>query len=136
MAGILTRGITLGYKAAEESTFTVLTNLQEIPEIGNGVPEKIEVTVLTDNVKKYIAGLGDSGQDLAFKFLYEKTQFQSLIGMAGKSYTWQVAMPDGVTATFDGVPAVMYDAASPNNAITYTLNIVVESEIAFGSTAA
>lgn len=131
MAGILTKGITLGYKDAEASDFTVLTNLQEIPEIGNGTPEKIEVTVLTDNVKKYIAGLGDSGQDLAFKFLYEKTQFQSLIEMAGETYTWQVSMPDEVTATFTGVPAVKYDAASPNNAITYTLTIVVESEITF-----
>ena len=131
MAGILTKNITLGYKAASGSEFTVLTNLQEVPEIGNGTPEKIEVTVLTDNVKKYIAGLGDSGQDLAFKFLYEKEQMQTLIGMAGETFTWQVSMPDGVTASFEGVPAVRFDAASPNNAVTYTLTIVVESEITF-----
>lgn len=131
MAGILTKDITLGYKGASESDYTVLTNLQEVPEIGNGAPEKVEVTVLTDNVKKYIAGLGDSGQDLAFKFLYEKEQMQALIGMAGETFSWQVSMPDGVTATFDGVPAVKFDSASPNNAITYTLTIIVESEILF-----
>ena len=128
---ILTKGITLGYKGADPSEYTVLTNLREVPAIGNAAPEKVEVTVLTDNVKTYIAGLGDSGQDLAFVFIYEKEQFQSLIGMAGETYNWQVSMPDGVTASFNGVPSVMYDAASPNNAITYTLTIIVESEITF-----
>lgn len=130
MAGILTKGITLGYATKGEISYQILTNLQEIPEIGNGAPEKIEVTTLADNVKTYIAGLGDSGQELGFKFLYEKNQFETLLGMK-ESYSWQVAMPDGVTATFDGTPAVKFDGAAPNNALTYTLTIIVESEIEF-----
>lgn len=130
MAGILTKGITLSYAASGTEQFTVLTNLQEIPEIGNGAPEKIETTVLTDNVKTYIAGLGDSGQDLAFKFLYEKEQFQELLAMK-ESYVWKVSMPDGVAATFDGTPSVRFDSAAPNNALTYTLTVLVESEILF-----
>lgn len=130
MAGLLTKGIKLSYAAKGTDTFTELTNLQEIPEIGNGAPEKIEVTVLTDEAKKYIAGLGDSGQDLAFKFLYEKEQFQALLALA-ETQTWQVEMPDGVKATFDATPSVKFDSASPNNAITYTLTLIVESVIAF-----
>lgn len=130
MSGILTKGITLGYAAKGTSEFKTLTNLQEIPEIGNGAPEKVEVTVLTDSSKKYIAGLGDSGQDLAFKFLYEKAQFEELIEIDA-TQTWKVSMPDGVTATFDGVPSVKFDSASPNNAVTYTLTVIVESEIVF-----
>lgn len=130
MAGLLTKGIKLSYAAKGTTEFTELTNLQEIPEIGNGAPEKIEVTVLTDEAKKYIAGLGDSGQDLAFKFLYEKEQFQDLLAIA-TTQTWKVEMPDGVTATFDAVPSVKFDSASPNNAITYTLTLIVESVIAF-----
>lgn len=130
-AGLLTKGITLSYAEQGGSTYTALTNLQEIPEIGNGAPEKIEVTTLEDTAKVYIAGLGDSGQDLAFKFLYEKTQFQTLIGMEGTSFSWKVAMPDGVEAIFDGTPAVKYDASSPNGAITYTLTVIVESVIDF-----
>ena len=51
MAGILTKNIKLSYGAKGTSEFKELLNLQEIPEIGNGAPEKIEVTVLTDNVK-------------------------------------------------------------------------------------
>lgn len=129
MAGILTKGITLGYKA-DGSEYTILTNLQEIPEIGNGAPEKIEVTTLADNVKTYIAGLGDSGQELGFKFLYEKEQFETLLAMT-TSCDWKVSMPDGIAATFKGTPSVKFDGASPNNAITYTLTVLVESEIAF-----
>lgn len=128
--GILTKGITLGYKPVGEVAYTILTNLQEIPEIGNGAPEKIETTTLDDNVKTYIAGLGDSGQELAFKFLYDKTQFQTLLALDG-TQGWQVAMPDGITAEFEGTPAVKFDSASPNNALTYTLTIIVESEITF-----
>ena len=130
MAGLLTKGITLSYAAQGTNEFTELTNLQEIPEIGNGAPEKIEVTVLTDEAKKYIAGLGDSGQDLAFKFLYEKEQFQALLDLDSTN-TWKVEMPDGVIATFDATPSVKFDSASPNNAITYTLTLIVESVIAF-----
>ena len=130
MAGLLTKGIKLSYAAKGTTEFKELTNLQEIPEIGNGAPEKIEVTTLADNAKKYIAGLGDSGQDLAFKFLYEKEQFQELLGLS-TTQTWKVEMPDGVAATFDAVPSAKFDSASANNAITYTLTLIVESEIAF-----
>ena len=126
--GILTKGIKLSY--GSNDSFTALTNLMEIPEIGNGAPEKVEVTTLESNVKEYIAGLGDSGQDLAFKFLYEKEQFQTLLAMT-ESCQWKVEMPDGVYATFDGTPAVRFDGASPNNALTYTLTVIVESEITF-----
>lgn len=133
MAGILTKGITLSYSTTG-SEYTVLTNLQEIPEVGNGEKEMIDVTVLTDDVKKSIAGLGDSAQTLAFKFLYEKTQFETLMAFT-ESMKWKVTMPDGVTATFDGTPAVKFDSAAPNAAITYTLAIGVESKIEFGSAA-
>lgn len=126
--GILTKGIKLSYGSGD--SFTALTNLMEIPEIGNGAPEKVEVTTLESNVKEYIAGLGDSGQDLAFKFLYEKEQFQTLLAM-NESCQWKVEMPDGVYATFDGTPSVRFDGASPNNALTYTLTVIVESEITF-----
>lgn len=130
MAGILTKGITLLYKAEGASDFVALTNLQEIPEIGNGAPEKIEVTTLADGVKKYIAGLGDSGQDLTFKFLYEKEQFTTL-NEINESCEWKVTMPDSIAATFSGTPSVKFDGASPNNALTYSLTVTVESEIAF-----
>ena len=134
MAGILTKGIKLSYKTSSGSTYTELTNLMEIPEIGNGEKEMIDVTVLTDDVKKSIAGLGDSAQTLAFKFLYVKEQFNTLAAM-DSSTDWKVEMPDGVNATFTGTPAVKFDSAAPNAALTYTLSIGVESKITFNAAA-
>ena len=130
MAGILSKGITLSYKTAEAGEFIALTNLQEIPEIGNGAREKIEVTTLADDNKQYIAGLGDSGQELSFKFLHEKAQFTALAAIADKC-DWEVALPDGVKATFSGTPSVKMAGASANAALTYNLTITVESSIAF-----
>ena len=135
MAGILTKGIKLSYKTSSSgSTYTELTNLMEIPEIGNGEKEMVDVTVLTDDVKKSIAGLGDSAQTLAFKFLYVKEQFNTLAAMTN-STDWKVEMPDGVNATFTGTPSVKFDSAAPNAAITYTLSIGVESKITFNDAA-
>lgn len=129
MAGILSKGITLSYKA-DGAEFIVLTNLQEIPEIGNGAREKIEVTVLTDDNKQYIAGLGDSGQELSFKFLHEREQFQALAAIT-ETAEWEVALPDGIKATFSGTPSIKMDSASTNAALTYTLTVMVESDIVF-----
>lgn len=129
MAGILTKDMTLSY--GTEGAKKTLTNLMEIPEIGNNAPEKIDVTVLTDDVKKSISGLGDSAQDLAFKFLYEETQFTELAALTG-SQSWEVALPNNTKkATFTGTPSVKLGAAAPNGAITYTLNVSVESKIVF-----
>lgn len=129
MAGILTKDMSLAY--GKDTAKKVLTNLMEIPEIGNNAPEKIDVTVLTDDVKKSIAGLGDSAQDLAFKFLYEEEQFTELVALT-TTQDWEVALPkNGKKATFSGTPSVKLGAAAPNGALTYTLTISVESKIAF-----
>jgi hypothetical protein len=129
MAGILTKNMTLSY--GKDTAKKVLTNLMEIPEIGNNAPEKIDVTVLTDDVKRSISGLGDSAQDLAFKFLYEEEQFTELAALT-ETQDWEVALPNnGKKATFKGTPSVKLGAAAPNGALTYTLNISVESKIAF-----
>jgi hypothetical protein len=129
MAGILTKDMTLAYGTGESKK--VLTNLMEIPEIGNTAPEKIDVTVLTDDVKKSISVLGDSAQDLVFKFLYEEAQFTELAALTG-TQSWEVALPNnGKKATFTGTPSIRLGAAAPNGALTYNLNVSVESKINF-----
>lgn len=130
--GVLSKGITLSYKgSAQGATYTVLTNLQEIPDIGNTAPDKIDITVLTDSAKKSMAGLQDSSQDLVFKFLFEATQFDSLAGLSG-SYSWKVELPENNgTATFTGTPSVKLNGVGVNNALTYSLTITVESLIEF-----
>ena len=131
MAGTLSRGIKLSYKSNGGSTFTELTNLQEIPELGNNAKEKVDVTVLSDSAKKSIDGLSDTAQDLSFKFLYDKEQFTTLAALT-TSTDWQVELPsEGNTATFSGTPSVKLDSAGVGAALTYTLTISVNTEITF-----
>ena len=131
MAGTLSRGIKLSYKSGDGSTFTELTNLQEIPELGNNAKEKVDVTVLSDSAKKSIDGLSDTAQDLSFKFLYDKEQFTTLAALT-TSTDWQVELPsEGNTATFSGTPSVELDSAGVGAALTYTLTISVNTVITF-----
>lgn len=130
MAGILSKGITLGHKSGASSSFTTLTNLQEIPEIGNNAPEKVDVTVLSDEAKRSIDGLSDTAQDLAFKFLYESEQFHTLAALEG-NVSWRVELPDGTGAEFTATPSVKLAGAGVSTALTYTLTLSVTSEIEF-----
>lgn len=131
MAGTLSKGIKLSYKSVGDSNYTELTNLQEIPELGNNAKEKVDVTVLSDSAKKSIDGLSDTAQDLSFKFLYDKEQFTTLAALT-TSTDWQVELPlEGNTATFSGTPSVKLDSAGVGAALTYTLTISVNTVIAF-----
>jgi hypothetical protein len=108
----------------------ILTNLQEIAELGNNAPEKIDVTVLSDGAKKSISGLTDTAQDLTFKFLYEKAQFDRLSALDG-SHDWRVTLPDGTTATFTATPSVKLAGVGVSAALSYSLILSVESMIVF-----
>ena len=130
---ILSKVITLSYKANSAAEYIVLTNLQEIPDLGNNAPDKIDITVLSDNAKKSMAGLQDSSQDLAFKFIYEAEQFSALSALdSNVSINWKVALPDNCgTATFTGTPSVKLSGAGVNAALSYVLTVSVDSLITF-----
>lgn len=132
---ILSKGITLSYKASSSaSSFTDLTDLLEIPALG-ATPEKVDVTTLADGEKHYINGLKDYG-DLQFKFNYAQAQFNTLNALSGQ-IQWQVGLPDGTdgaidtVATFTGEPAVALEGVGVGAAMTYTLSIALSSEIVF-----
>lgn len=117
------KGIKLFYGEKE------LTNLQEIPELG-GETEAIEITTLADAAHMYTDGLKNYGDSLAFKFLYEKAQFTTLNGLT-ESQSWKVQLPDGATCTFNGTCSVKLDGAGTGAALTYTLSIKPNSEMAW-----
>jgi hypothetical protein len=130
MAGLLSKGITLSYRN-DDGEFVTLPNLQEIAEIGNNAPEKIDVTTLSDDTKKSIAGLADTAQDLPFKFLYEKSEFEAVIALNG-SKMWLVTLPDGMKAHFNATPSVKIAGAGVSAPVTYTLMLSVESKVEWG----
>ena len=132
MAGILTKGITLSYKK-EGSTYAVIANLQECPELG-GTAENVEVTTLADGNKKYIKGIKDFGE-LAFKFLYDnsgaESNYRIVRGLeeAGNIVEWKVTFPDNTTFAFSGEVTTAIDSAAVNAALTFTATITLNSDI-------
>ena len=127
---IISKGITLSYKNGT-GEFKVLTNLQEIPELGGEV-EAIEITTLADAAHTYTDGIKNYGDSLAFKFLYDTEQYAELNGLTGSS-EWQVTIPDGTTCTFGGTCSVKLDGAGVNAALTYTLSVKPNSEMVWGN---
>ena len=127
---VISKGIKLSYKVSE-GQFTALTNLQEIPELG-GEKESIEVTTLADAAHMYTDGILNYGDSLAFKFLYEKTQFATLVSLDGEP-EWKVELPDGSACTFKGGSSVKLDGVGVNAALTYTLSIKPSSELTWGA---
>lgn len=126
--GVLSKGIKLSYKGST-GDFTELTNLQEIPELG-GDSEAVEITTLADGAHMYMDGIKNYGDSLAFKFLYEKAQFTTLNGLA-ESQDWKVELPDGATCSFGGSCSVKLDGVGVNTALTYTLAIKPNTEMAW-----
>lgn len=124
---VISKGIILKYKTSTAQTYTELTNLQEIPELG-GEAEAIEITTLADAAHKYTDGILNYGDSLAFKFLYDKTQFAALQALDG-SIGWQVELPDDSTCTFTGTASIKLDGVGVNAALTYTLSIKPDSEM-------
>ena len=116
----ISKGIKLSYKA-DGSTYTELTNLQEIPELGGDV-EAIEITTLADAAHMYTDGILNYGDSLPFVFLYEKTQFNTLQALEG-SQDWKVSLPDNSTCSFSGTCSVKLSGVGVNAALTYTLSI-------------
>ena len=111
----ISKGITI--KVADN----LLTNLQEIPELG-GTRESIEITTLGDDAHMYTDGILNYGDNISFKFLYEKEQFTTLNGLVG-TQTIVVTLPDSSTCTFSGTCSVKLDGVGINAPLTYTLNV-------------
>lgn len=123
----ISKGITLSYKVGDAVEYIALKDLQEIPALG-GTAESIEITTLEDAAHMYTDGILNYGDSLAFKFLYEKDQFNTLVNLEG-SNGWMVTLPDQTTCMFTGTCSVSLDGVGVNAALTYTLSIKPDSEM-------
>ena len=124
---VISKGITLAY-GLSAGEYKVLTNLQEIPELG-GETEAIEITTLADAAHMYTNGIKNYGDSLAFKFLYDNKQFAELNALGEANVTWKVTLPDEDTCSFSGTCSVKLDGVGVNAALTYTLSIKPSSEM-------
>ena len=117
---VISKGIKLSY-TAEGTSYTDLTDLQEIPELG-GEAEAIEITTLADAAHIFTDGILNYGDSLTFKFLYSKVQFTTLSELDG-AIRWKVTLPDNASCSFEGTCSVKLDGVGVNSPLTYTLSI-------------
>lgn len=132
---MLANGTKLGYKkkSGSPSTYTDLTGLKEIPELGVE-PEKVENTCLSDKVKKYENGIGDAGE-LEFKFKYENSSETSPYRVLrkaqedGEILSFEETLPDGTKFNWDAQVSVKLGGGGVNGVIEFTLKMALQSEI-------
>lgn len=131
---MLANGIKLGYKKNGAPSYTDLTGLKEVPEIGDE-PEKVENTCLSDTVKKYEYGIGDPGE-LEFKFKYEnssETSSYRILRKAAESKEvlgFEETFPDGTTFSWEAQVSVKIGSGAVNGVLDFTCKMALQSEIA------
>ena len=107
-------------------------DITKYPQIG-GTPDKIEVTRLSDNKKRYIQGLQDS-EDLEFEANYLLADYQKLTdeGVTDKLNTYRLCFGDtkGTDGCFEwsGKVSARIDGGESNNARKLIFTISDEGE--------
>lgn len=129
---MLANGIKLGMKKSEETTYTNLPGLKEVPELGVD-PEKVDNTTLEDKMMHYELGIGDPG-DLAYTFKWENgenSSYRTLRDVADSKETvsFEQEFTDGTKFHFDAQCSVKVGGGGVNAAINFTLNLGLQSDI-------
>ncbi len=105
----------------------VIPGLREIPEFSKPAKEKVDITCLTDTEKKYLAGIGDSVSELAFKFLYDPAEFATLNAIT-EDQDCVLTLSDGSKFEFTGGFSVSYNGGGVNTAAEMTLTVTISSK--------
>lgn len=129
---MLANGITLAMKKDADNTYTKLSGLKEVPELGVD-PEKVDNTTLEDKMKHSELGIGDPG-DLAYKFKWENgtdSSYRKLREVADtkKTVSFEQTFPDGTKFHFDAQCSVKVSGGGVNAAIEFTLNLGLQTDI-------
>lgn len=130
--GTLSKGIKLSYSTTVDGTYTDLNDLQGIPALG-GTPEKVEVTTLADEARRYIKGI-KSYSDLEFDFLFGTDATSGYTVLSGLEddgvIYWKVTFKDGTVFAFSGEVSTAVQSAAVNAALTFKATITLNSDIA------
>ena len=147
---VCTKGVKVMIGDAAGATFKPVCGVTDIPALGAS-PEKIDVTTLADESRKYINGIKDYG-DLEFSCIFEeKAPADSLekygdaapllyadlraYEVANAEHTIKVVVPasekggEDLEIEFKGRIAVAMAEFAVNAAITFTLSVALSSEI-------
>ena len=140
---ISTYKVFLMYKATAQAEYTKLIDIKEFPDLG-AAPEAIETTTLSDPMRTYIPGIQDT-EDLEFTANYDKTDFNTLKGLAGVEHDFAVwfggtesggvATPTGSEGkfTFSGQLSVYAVGGGVNEVVDMNITITPSTVITFSA---
>lgn len=124
-------GVKLSYNATDTGTGTEVKNLLSTPDLGEGVPSKIEVTNLSDSSQRFIDGIREVADSLEFTCIYEKGatgNFATLSALKTEQF-WTVEYPDGMKIKFKGTCTCTMSGAEVNGALQFVLGVTPTSAI-------
>lgn len=116
--------------SASGSTYAKLVDIKEFPDLMT-TPGTVEITTLSDHMKRYLAGLKDTGT-LEFKANYDLADYKKLVALEGTEGKYGVQFgkegEDGVFI-FDGEMSVTVAGGGTEAAVDMGVNIIVSSEV-------
>lgn len=87
-APISTYKTYLMYKAGTDTEYTKLCDIKSFPDLG-GEPERIDVTTLSDRVRKYTAGVQDISS-FSFTANYIPADYTKINGLSGQQKEYAI----------------------------------------------
>ena len=132
---ITTEHTYLIYKSASGSTWSKLVDIKEFPDLG-GAPATVEITTLSDHMKKYLNGLADPGA-LEFNCNYDKADYTTLVGLEGETLDYGIQFGksgDAGVFTFKGQLTVWVKGGGTEAAVDMGVSIAPSTEIKLDST--
>ena len=88
-----TMGTYLMYKATTAATtYTKLLDIKNFPDLG-GEPERVDVTTLSDRVRKYVMGVQDLSS-FTFNCNYIAADYQKVTALTGKQTDFAIWIGD------------------------------------------
>ena len=140
MAGISTYKTYLMH-STNGTLYTKFIDISAFPDLGSE-PDTIDVTTLSDNMRKYILGIQDTGS-LAFESFYTPERYQKCREIVGEQHhfaIWLGADGEGDSATptgedgrftFMGELGAWLTGGGVNEPVGMSLTIAPSTEIVF-----
>lgn len=137
--GISTYQTYLMYRSSTSGTFAKVADITSFPDL-IPTPERIDITTLSDYMRKYIKGIGDSGE-MSFGANYTPENFQAVNNLSDHQYEYAVwfgasgnagsEVPDGHYGKFSwtGDISASVNGGGVNEAVGMTITAIPSSVI-------
>lgn len=137
--GISTYQTYLMYRTSTSGSYAKLIDITSFPDL-IPTPERIDITTLSDYMRKYIAGIGDTGE-MSFGANYTPANFKAVNTLKGHQYEYAVwfgasgdagsEVPDGHYGKFSwtGDAYASVNGGGVNEAVGMTVTAVASTVI-------